>query len=120
MRTLISIILGSLISFSASAAPAAPAMLCSLYHSKRVIALAKAHSKNDKNRHCSVSCMLALKCNDNEVMMIGLLKEFQDVFGPGDADSEDIEADALGISLAARGAAKTDKQCLSQCDLYHR
>ena len=94
--------------------------MSSLSHSKRVIAIAKAHSKNDKNRHCTVSCMLALKCNDQEVMLIGLLKEFKDLFGPGDADQADIEADALGISLAAKGAARTDQQCLKQCDLYYR
>ena len=117
MKTLLVIILGTLITSQASAAPA---LLCSLYYSKPVIATAKAHSQNDKNRHCTVSCMLALKCNDNEVMMIGLLKEFKDVFGPGDADSEDIEADALGISLAAKGAARNNQQCLKQCDLYYR
>ncbi len=117
MKTLITIILGTLITSQASAKPA---VFCSLYHSKPVIAVATAHSKNDKNRHCTVSCMLALKCNDSEVMMVGLLKEFKDVFGPGDADSEDIEADALGISLAAKRSARTNQQCLNQCDLYYR
>ena len=117
MKTLLAIILATLITSHASAKPA---VFCSLYHSRPVIAVATAHSQNDKNRHCTVSCMLALKCNDNEVMLVGLLKEFKDVFGPGDADAEDIEADALGVSLASRGSAKTNKQCLAQCDLYYR
>jgi hypothetical protein len=117
MKTLLAIILGTLITSHASAKPA---VFCSLYHSKPVIAVATAHSKNDKNRHCTVSCMLALKCNDNEVMLVGMLKEFKDVFGPGDADAEDMEANALGISLAAKGAARNNQQCLKQCDLYYR
>lgn len=117
MKTLLALFLGTLITSHASAKPA---VLCSLYYSKSVIAVAKAHSQNDKNRHCTVSCMLALKCNDNEVMMIGVLKEFKDLLGPGDADAEDIEADALGISLAAKGAARNNQQCLKQCDLYYR
>jgi hypothetical protein len=117
MKNLIVLLFISLIS---TQAVAAPTLFCSLKHSKRVIAVAKAHSQNDKNRHCTVSCMLALKCNDNEVMMIGLLKEFKDLFGPGDAEYEDIEADALGINLAATRAARTDEQCLRQCDLYYK
>lgn len=81
--------------------------------------IASEHSEYDKNRHCTVSCMLALKCNDQEVMMVGLLKEIQDVFGPGEADSEDLKADAFGISLVSSSAAKTDSQCLTTCDLYY-
>lgn len=102
-----------------SGAQARPEFICSLYHAKRVIALASSHSTYDKNRHCSVSCMLALKCVDAEVMMIGYLKEFEDVFTPGDCDVQDLKADAFGISLSAKGAATTDKECLSQCDLYY-
>jgi hypothetical protein len=63
--------------------------------------------------------MLALKCSGQEVMMVGLLKEIQDLFGPGEADADDLKADAFGISLAAETAARTDVQCLSQCDLYY-
>jgi hypothetical protein len=106
------------VSFS-TVASAGPELLCSLQNSKRVIALSSAHSNYDKNRHCSVSCMLALKCNDQEVMLIGLLKEIKDFFGAGTADQEDLKADAFGISLASKGAAITDAQCLSQCDLYY-
>lgn len=106
------------VSFS-TVALASPELICSLMNSKRVIAIAQTHSTYDKNRHCSVSCMLALKCNDQEVMLIGLLKEIKDFFGPGEADQEDLKADAFGISLAAKHAAITDDQCLSQCDLYY-
>jgi len=99
-------------------AQANPALLCSLSHSKRVIAIAERHSDYDKNRHCSVSCMMALKCNDDEVRMVGFLKEVKDFFGPGECSEDDLKADLIGVNLAATRAAKTDSQCLSQCDLY--
>ena len=108
-----------ILSFFVGQALAAPDLICSLYHSKRVIKIASEHSSYDKNRHCTVSCMLALKCPDQEVMMIGLLKEIKDFFGPGEADVEDLKADAFGISLASKRAATSGSQCLSQCDLYY-
>jgi hypothetical protein len=57
--------------------------------------------------------MLALKCNDQEVLMLGRLKEFKDVFGPGNAEAADFKADVFGASLTS----KTAVECLSQCDL---
>ena len=57
--------------------------------------------------------MLALKFNDQEVLMLGRLKEFKDVFGPGNAEAADFKADVFGASLTS----KTAVECLSQCDL---
>ena len=105
-------------SFS-SVAWASPDFVCSLLNAKRVIAIAQNHATYDKNRHCTASCMLALKCNHQEVMMAGLLKEFRDLLGYGEPSQEDLEANAFGIALAAKHAATTDAQCLSQCDLYY-
>jgi hypothetical protein len=115
----LTVLLVLLIASLTNTALAGTELFCSYYHSARVIKIATEHTEFDKNRHCTVSCMLALKCNNHEVMMIGLLKEIQDVFGPGEADSEDLKADAFGISLVSSSAAKTDKQCLTQCDLYY-
>lgn len=92
---------------------------CSLKHSKRIIPIATQHSTNDKNRHCTVSCMLTLKCPASEVLMVGILKEFKDVFGPGEPDVEDIKADRYGISLVKNDRAQTDLECLEQCDLRY-
>lgn len=117
MKTIISFCL-LFVSLS-SAAFAGPDLICSLYHSSRVIKIAEKHSTYDKNRHCTVSCMLALKCDDAEVLAVGLLKEIKDFFGPGEASEEDLKADIFGVSLATKRAAKTDQQCLSQCDLYY-
>ena len=92
---------------------------CTLDNLERVKNIAIKHSEYDKNRHCSVSCMLTLKCYAGEVFTIGVLKEIQDLFGPGEADGKDIKADVLGIELAQKKAATTDQSCLKQCDLYY-
>ena len=97
----------------------APEILCSLLNAKRVKAIAISHSTFDKNRHCTVSCMLSLKCGPTEAMTMGILKEIQDLFGPGDADMDDLAADALGVDLAFTRRARKDSQCLEQCDLYY-
>jgi hypothetical protein len=94
-------------------------VICSLKQSKDVIAIAEKHSSYDKNRHCTVSCMLSLVCNRQEVLLIGYLKEFRDFFGPGEADTEDLKANRLGIDLAKRGRARSNQECLEQCDLYY-
>jgi hypothetical protein len=51
---------------------------------------------------------------------IEALKEFKDVFGPGNAEATDFKANVLGVPLASKGAPKTAVECLSQCDLYYR
>ncbi len=109
-------VLWSLISLNALADEK---LICSLRYSKEVIATAKKHSQYDKNRHCSVSCMLTLTCRPSEVLLIGFLKEFKDFFGPGEADREDLKADRLGVDLARHHMASTQAECLEQCDLYY-
>ena len=96
-----------------------PELICSLLNVKRVKAIAISHSRFDKNRHCSVSCMLTLKCGAVEAMSMGVLKEIQDLFGPGQADMADLAADAMGVDLAFQRTARTDINCLEQCDLYY-
>lgn len=101
------------------ASQASTAFFCSIYHSKRVINIASNHSAYDKNRHCTVSCMLALKCPNKEVYSVGYLKEFRDLLGYGQPDRADLEANAFGISLVSKRVVRTDEECLSQCDLYY-
>ena len=89
-------------------------------HSKAVMEVAERHSSYDKNRHCTVSCMLGLRCNLNEVMLVGILKEIKDVFGPGNAERADLIADKYGIDLVKYKRASIDSECLEQCDQqYH-
>jgi len=113
------LLLIALFLFSSLSALAKPAAICSYIYAKKVIPIAEAHSTNDKNRHCTVSCMLTLRCPSADVMMAGALKEIKDLFGPGTADVEDLVADAVGVDLALFRVARTDKQCLKKCDLYY-
>lgn len=111
-----------LIAFSVAATAAGPVreeFICSIRNLKRVKALATNHSTYDKNRHCSVSCMLTLKCDPIEVTSVGILKEIADALGFGNAELADLEADALGVELAMDGVVLTDNECMSHCDLYY-
>ena len=113
-----SLLLITLLCFLIQTTYASPDFVCSLLHSKKVLKIAREHSSYDKNLHCTVSCMLALKCSDKEVLAIGVLKEIKDFFGTGTPSAEDLKADAFGVGLAATWAARSNQQCLSQCDLY--
>jgi phosphosulfolactate phosphohydrolase-like enzyme len=113
------ILICSFILIGLNHAQAEPAAICSLINAQKVIQKAEAHSQHDKNRHCSVSCMLTLRCHPDDVMLAGLLKEIKDLFGRGNAEWEDLKADALGIDLAVTKTATTDLQCLKSCDLYY-
>lgn len=117
MKFLILILLMT-VSLSASAKP--KKLFCAYRNAKIVVPIAERHSTFDKNRHCTVSCMLALRCNDVEVLVAGYLKEFEDVFGPGDADGQDIIANKYGISIVRNNRADVDRECLEQCDLRYR
>jgi hypothetical protein len=94
-------------------------IFCSLKHSDSVIAVAKKHSGYDKNLHCSVSCMLSLRCSTKEVLLVGYLKEFKDLLGHGTPDRKDIDADKFGIRLVINKRALEDEECLDQCDLKY-
>ncbi len=107
-----------MVSMNVSAKP--KKLFCAYRNAKIVVPIAERHSTYDKNRHCSVSCMLAIRCNDTEVLIAGYLKEFQDVFGPGDADEGDIVANKYGISIVRNNRADNDRECLEQCDLRYR
>jgi hypothetical protein len=110
------LILGGL-SFSAQAGQ--EKILCSLLHAKAVVTKATAHSPQDKNRHCAVSCLLTLRCPPGEVLLVGVMKEIKDLLGPGQAEVADLEANLTGISLALKLAARNTHQCFEQCDLYY-
>lgn len=88
-------------------------------HADKVVAIAEKHSDYDKNKHCSVSCMLALRCNNREVLMIGYLKEFRDLLGKGSAETRDLAANRYGIDMVKLGRARSDRECLLQCDLRY-
>lgn len=92
---------------------------CVQRHSKEVISKAREHSKYDKNLHCSVSCMLTLRCGKRQTLIVGYLKELRDLLGYGTPDREDIKANRYGIDLVTDKRATVDKECFEQCDLRY-
>ena len=70
---------------------------------------------SDKTRHCSLMCIIALKCNRHETYLLGVAKEIFDSLGFGTPDANDIEANKTGISLATSGTALSEYDCLDQC-----
>jgi hypothetical protein len=113
------LIILSLLLTATSVFAGGPKKLCTLKHADYVTKIASQHSDYDKNRHCSVSCMLSLRCNKTEVLVIGYMKEFSDVFGEGNPERADLVANRYGISLVRHQRARTDKECLQQCDLRY-
>jgi hypothetical protein len=54
---------------------------------------------NDKVYHCGVSCVLSARYGAVTAMMIGIAKEVEDIFTPGDADMKNLDADYAGVSI---------------------
>lgn len=78
-----------------------------------------AKTEVDKVKHCSYSCILAIKCGKFESYTFGYLKEFADLMGMGEPDWADLEANKKGIKLAKR--LKNLNKCLPNCKkLYPR
>ena len=93
--------------------------ICKRSYIKTIVAASKAHTGNDKNMHCSTSCMLTLRCHSSSVITLGYMKELQDIFTPGDADWNDIKADMVGINMVLHKRSDSDKECFEQCDLVY-
>jgi hypothetical protein len=98
-----------------SSAHAAPMAACSSIFVKRVTRKAEEVSRYDKFLHCSVSCMLSLRCPVPDVVAAGVLKEVRDLLGYGEPDLKDIQANLKGIREVLNGNASTDQQCLDRC-----
>jgi hypothetical protein len=120
MRKIIVLFLSLFILTTAQAAEKA-AMICSVLNYSKVKAKVEAEGSYDKFKHCAVSCLLTLRCPAVEVMQLGVLKELADMFGPGNAEWDDLKADADGIKLVTSKKARTDQQCFRGChDLHPR
>ena len=55
---------------------------------------------SDKYKHCVISCKIRLKCGGFAAGAGGVGKEILDVFGPGNAEWNDLVADFSGIKCA--------------------
>ncbi len=107
----IPLILASLVMLSFSAQASEQKMLCASYYA---FSFKKEIEKlpNDKSMHCTMSCYLAVKCPNVEASIIGYLKEFWDIIGPGDFDYNDIRANKEGIKFSKH---KSLPYCKSAC-----
>ncbi len=92
-------------------------MICSALNYSKVKKIVESQGSYDKYKHCAVSCLLTLRCPASEVFNLGVLKELADMVGPGNAEWDDLKADAEGIKLVTSKKAKTDQQCIDQCKL---
>lgn len=68
---------------------------------------------NDKQMHCSMSCLLARKCGRLESGAVGYIKEIVDIFTNGTPDRNDIKANIKGIKFAKK--AKSENACINYC-----
>jgi hypothetical protein len=50
------------------------------------------------------------------VLVVGVLKEFYDAMGYGNAEFADLIADLKGIRLVKKQQAKHDTDCVQLCD----
>jgi hypothetical protein len=89
--------------------------ICSMLYASSVKKIVEANGTFDKFKHCSVSCMLTLRCPAIDVLEIGILKELADVVGPGNAEMDDLRADYAGVDLVVSKKARTDRNCMDQC-----
>lgn len=89
--------------------------LCSAYYVKEIAAKVEAPASRDKYKHCSVSCMLTLRCGTLDPYSAGLLKEVLDMMGMGHPEMDDVRANVAGIKLARTKTATTDDECMLAC-----
>jgi hypothetical protein len=68
---------------------------------------------NDKTKHCSLSCIMAVDCSSGQAALLGYLKELWDLISPGDADHQDIVANEQGIRFALQAESFSD--CAELC-----
>jgi hypothetical protein len=100
---------------SASTSADEQVMLCPAIYYSSVKKIVNANGSFDKFKHCSVSCLLTLRCPAVDVLELGILKEILDVVGPGNAEMADLRADYFGVELVTSLKAKNDKSCLTLC-----
>lgn len=67
---------------------------------------------NDKYKHCMVAGEIYKQCGPVSANVASIGKEIQDVFGPGNAEWDDLKADYAGIDCAANPECN---QSLEEC-----
>lgn len=100
------------------AVQAKPAFICSYVFSSKAIKNVEK-IKYDKLKHCAVTCMLTLRCGASDALQLGVLKEIKDLFGYGNAEWADLEANQTGAYLGTIRRARSDQECITRCKDYY-
>jgi hypothetical protein len=94
--------------------------ICSSFYAKSKAEKVRHYpGSRDKFKHCSVSCMLTLKCGSLDSFSIGVIKEIFDLLGMGTAEVDDIKANMEGINLAKKKIATDDDECMIECGVIY-
>jgi hypothetical protein len=85
-----------------------------------IVGTAKRDSINklpntDKFKHCALSCQIGLRCSSTGTATLGFLKEIADLFGPGNSEWADIQANMKGIRYSRMDHVNSDYDCLQEC-----
>lgn len=94
-------------------------MFCVMIKGRQIYEKIKHARVSDKVKHCTLSCATTLKCDALSSLNLGLIKELMDLFGPGNAEWEDLVADVRGIRLAVYRRATNYQECLESCQDYY-
>ncbi len=63
--------------------------------------------------HCTAAGLIARYCSRGEAWLASTGKELRDLFGPGDAQWSDLDADRRGVNCATKSA--NDAEILACC-----
>ena len=100
-----------ILNFSAHKAKADEKMICAGHFALKYKPLVLSF-KNDKAKHCALSCLISKRCFIGETFTLGLIKEVADVLGYGTPELADLRANILGIKLAY---TRPEADCLKLC-----
>jgi RHS repeat-associated protein len=74
---------------------------------------------NDKYKHCVVSCYIDVTCDKTTAQAAGIGKEIKDIFGPGNAEWADWQADKEGIRCGENIKKNKKGTCEKPCRQKH-
>ena len=103
------------LNFSQSYASEEENFICSAFFVKSLSVKVNTPDVSDKYKHCSVSCMLTLRCGSLDTYSAGLLKELLDMMGMGNPEMNDIRANVTGIKLVKEKQVSNDEECMNAC-----
>jgi hypothetical protein len=67
---------------------------------------------NDKRLHCLATAQITRQCSVSEAYLAGMGKELSDLFGSGDAEWADWQADRAGVNC---GRAQNSMEDIQAC-----